>query len=68
MIFKIEAKLKLPRLIELLSNTPHHIIEQMVFSNIKDNPHPTEELHTKEKILSYLLSDNILNINELQIP
>ena len=62
------AKLKLPRLIELLSNAPHHIIEQMVHSNIKGNPHPTEIMYAKEKILSYLLIDNILNISELQIP
>ena len=62
------AKLKLPRLIELLSNAPHHIIEQMVRSNTKGNPHPTETMYAKEKILSYLLLDNILNINELQIP
>ena len=62
------AKLKLPRLIELLSNAPQHIIEQMVLSNIRGNPHPTETMYAKEKILSYLLIDNILNINEPQIP
>ena len=44
------AKLKLPRLIELLSNAPHHIIEQMVRSNTKGSPHPTETMYAKEKI------------------
>jgi hypothetical protein len=36
------AKLKLPRLIELLSNAPQHIIEQMIFSNKRGTIHETE--------------------------
>ena len=62
------AKLKLPRLIELLSNAEQHVIEQMILSNIKGNSHPTETMYAKAKILSYLLIDNIININKPQIP
>ena len=40
----------------------------MVRSNIKGNSHPQEIIYAKEKILSYLLIDNIININQPQIP
>ena len=47
------AKLKLPRLIELLSNAPHHIIEQMIRSNTKGNPIQLKQCTQKKK--SYLI-------------
>ena len=62
------AKLKLPRLIEIISNAPYHIIEQMVHSYRKGNPHETEIKYAKEKILTYLLLETILDIKEFQIP
>jgi len=59
------AKLKLPRVIEQLSNTPKHIIDQA----IKDKLNKDKEIkeYAKTKIYEYYLVNSIINVKPLNI-
>lgn len=65
-IYKL-SKLKLPRLIELLSNAPIHIIEQLIESNNKKNINENEIKYGKEKIISYIIVEKIIDIKEFDL-
>ena len=62
------TKLNLPRLIELLSNVTLHATEQMVNSNNCNKLHKSEIKFVKEKILSYMIVEKLLDVPKFNLP
>ena len=61
------TKCKLPRIIELISNAPKHIIEQMIDSHNKlEEKKPIIE-YGKQKIIEYLLTKELLDIQPFNL-
>ena len=62
------TKLNLPRLIELLSNVTIHATEQMVNSNNTNKLHNSEIKFVKDKIMSYMVVDKLLEVQKFNLP
>ena len=62
------VKLKLPRLIELISNVTLHATEQMVHSNNNGKLHPSEINFVTNKILSYMIVEKLLDTPSFNLP
>ena len=62
------VKLKLPRLVELISNVTLHATEQMVHSNNNGKLHANEINFVTNKILSYMIVEKLLDIQSFNLP
>ena len=61
------AKLKLPRIIEIISNAPKHIIDQMIENYNKKKSENEITKYGEEKISQYYLLNEIINIKPFNI-
>lgn len=59
------AKLKLPRVIEQLLNTPKHIIDQAIKDKLNKDKETKE--YAKTKIYEYYLVNSIINVKPFNI-
>ena len=62
------VKLKLPRLIELISSVTLHATEKMVHSNNNGKLHPSEINFVTNKILSYMIVEKLLDSPLFNFP
>ena len=61
------TKCKLPRIIELLSNAPKHIIDQMIDSHNKKKDNETIVEYGKQKIIEYLIVNELLDMQPMNL-
>ena len=61
------AKINHPRLIELLSNAPKHIIDQMIDTQNKNQTEDEPNKFAREKIAQYYLLNKIINMQPFNL-